>query len=115
MPLVAEIGHASVRGPRPANEDFVGLVTPGADELARKGIVAAIADGVSGEGGGREAAEYSVRGLLADYYATPDTWETTVALDRVLNAINRWVIAQAQGRREIAGMATTLSPTVALT
>jgi serine/threonine protein phosphatase PrpC len=88
------------------------MVTPVGEELARKGALIAIADGVSGHGGGREAAEYSVRGLLTDYYAAPDTWETTVALDRILNAINRWVIAQAQTRREIAGMATTLTALV---
>ena len=112
MPLEVTTGHATATGPRPQNEDFVGMVTPAGDELARKGIVLAIADGVSGHAGGREAAEYTVRGLLTDYYATPDTWETTVALDRVLIAINRWVISQAQVRREVSGMATTLTALV---
>ncbi len=112
MPLEVTTGHATATGPRPQNEDFVGMVTPTGDELARKGIVLAIADGVSGHAGGREAAEYTVRGLLTDYYATPDTWETTVALDRVLIAINRWVISQAQVRREVSGMATTLTALV---
>ena len=51
-----------------------GLVTPPEPELSSKGMIAAVADGVSGSAGGREAAEYSVRGLLTDYYATPDTW-----------------------------------------
>jgi serine/threonine protein phosphatase PrpC len=112
MPLEVTTGHATATGPRPQNEDFVGMVTPTGDELARKGIVLAIADGVSGHAGGREAAEYAVRGLLTDYYATPDTWETTVALDRVIIAINRWVISQAQARREVSGMATTLTALV---
>ncbi len=109
MPLEVTTGHATNAGPRPQNEDFVGMVTPTGDELARKGVLFAIADGVSGHAGGREAAEYTVRGLLTDYYATPDTWETSVAIDRVLIAINRWVISQAQVRREVAGMATTLT------
>lgn len=112
MPLEVSVGHATSAGVRPANEDFVGLVTPVGDELARKGVIAVIADGVSGHSGGREAAEYTGRGVLTDYYATPDTWEVTLALDRVLQAINRWVIAQAQARREIAGMATTLTALV---
>lgn len=112
MPLEIAAGHATSAGVRENNEDFVGMVTPRAEELARKGVLVAIADGVSGHSGGREAAEYTVRGLLTDYYATPDTWETTRALDRVLHAINQWVIAQAQAKREVAGMATTLTAVV---
>ncbi len=81
-------------------------------ELEAKGVILALADGVSGNGGGREAAEYTVRGLLSDYYATPETWGTALSLDRVLNAINRWLIAQAAAHREFAGMATTLSALV---
>ena len=102
--------HFSATGTRARNEDFVGMVVPEvARELQDKGIIAAIADGVSGAGGGREAAEYTVRGVLTDYYATPDTWETTLALDRVIGALNRWVIAQGQTRAELHGMATTLT------
>ena len=75
--LSVTIGHATQAGPRARNEDFLGMVTPAAPELCAKGLLAAIADGVSGNDGGREASEYTVRGLLADYYATPDTWSVT--------------------------------------
>ncbi len=75
-------------------------------------MIAAIADGVSGSDGGREAAEYAVRGLLADYYATPDTWDVTQSLDRVLTAMNRWLLAQGTARPALAGMATTLTALV---
>jgi serine/threonine protein phosphatase PrpC len=109
MPLEVTLGHCSRQGNRAQNEDFVGMVSPTGEELARKGHIAVIADGVSGNGGGREAAEYCVRGLVTDYYATPDTWEPLTALDRVIQPLNRWVISQAQHRREQGGMATTLS------
>ncbi len=109
MPLDVNFGHCSRQGRREQNEDFVGMVSPTGEELARKGHLAVIADGVSGNGGGREAAEYCVRGLITDYYATPDTWEPLTALDRVIQPLNRWVISQAQHRREQGGMATTLS------
>ncbi|MCH8619203.1 bifunctional protein-serine/threonine kinase/phosphatase [Undibacterium sp. TS12] len=109
MPLIVNTGHHSVTGIRPRNEDFVGMVTPGEPELSCKGMVLAVADGVSGNEGGREAAEYVVRGLLTDYYATPDTWEVTTALDKVLVAMNSWVQQQGSVRRELAGMATTLT------
>ena len=112
MPLSVSAGHATLAGVRARNEDFVGMVTPGEPELSTKGLIAAIADGVSGHEGGREAAEYAVRGLLADYYATPDTWAVTQALDRVIKATNGWVQQQGRVRAELAGMATTLTAVV---
>jgi serine/threonine protein phosphatase PrpC len=109
MPLEFAVGHATRTGKRERNEDFCGAVTPEADELAARGALMAVADGVSGEGAGREASEYTVRGLLADYYATPETWEVPQALDRVLSAINRWMMGQGATDKRRAGMATTLS------
>ena len=88
------------------------MVTPQGAELEAKGALFALADGVGGNPGGREAAESTVRGLLADYYATPDTWPVPRALDRVLYANNRWLLGQSASRRELAGMASTLSALV---
>lgn len=85
------------------------MVTPTGATLNLKGAIFAVADGVSGNAGGREAAEMTVRSLLTDFYATPDTWEIPVALDKVIIAANRWLLAQALQHREMAGMATTLS------
>ena len=112
MPLQVAVGYASLTGPRERNEDFCGLATPDGQELENKGIIAAVADGIGGHKGGREAAEYSVRGLLADYYATPDTWSVPRAIETVTTALNRWVIAEASRNAELAGMATTLSALV---
>jgi protein phosphatase len=109
MPLQFSLGQASETGPRSRNEDFCGAVTPAADILAAKGALFAVADGVSGGAGGREAAELTVRGLLSDYYATPDTWEVSAALDKVIAPLNRWVVAQGAANRDLAGMASTLS------
>ena len=112
MPLQVAVGYASLTGPRERNEDFCGLATPAGLELENKGVIAAVADGIGGHKGGREAAEYSVRGLLADYYATPDTWSVPRAIETVTTALNRWVIAEASRNAELAGMATTLSALV---
>ena len=100
-------GHASLTGPRERNEDYCGVVTPQGAELDNKGVIAAVADGIGGHKGGREAAEYTVRGLLADYFATPDTWAVPRAIETVLTALNRWVIAEAGRNAELTGMATT--------
>lgn len=112
MPLIVSVGYSSLLGPRPRNEDFCGVVIPEGAELETKGILAAVADGVGGGQGGREAAEYTVRGLLSDYYATPETWAVPQALDRVLQAMNRWLMAQGAVRSELTGMATTLSTVI---
>jgi serine/threonine protein phosphatase PrpC len=112
MPLQVAVGHASLTGPRERNEDFCGVVTPDGQDLENKGVIAALADGIGGHRGGREASEYTVRGLLADYYATPDTWAVPRAIEAVADALNRWILAEAGRNAELAGMATTLSALV---
>jgi serine/threonine protein phosphatase PrpC len=98
MSFDVDIGHASQRGPRSKNEDFVGAVQSGT-----RGALAVIADGVSAGGGGLEAAQSTVLGLLADYFTAPATWETTVVFDRVLQAQNIW-LADHNRRRQRADM-----------
>lgn len=112
MPLLLTAAHHTATGLREENEDFVGMVTPAGPEISTKGMIAAVADGVSGSAAGREAAEYSVRGLLTDYYATPDTYPVTQALDRVIKAINSRVQQQGSLRSGRGGMATTLTALV---
>lgn len=112
MPLQVAVGYSSLTGPRERNEDFCGVATPEGQELENKGIIAAVADGIGGHKGGREASEFTVRGLLADYFATPDTWGVPRAIETVTKALNRWVIAEGSRNAELAGMATTLSAVV---
>jgi serine/threonine protein phosphatase PrpC len=104
MSLEVDIGHASRRGPREINEDFAGAVRAGPADPGC-GLIAAIADGVSGHakagGRGLEAAQTTVMGLLADFFATPRTWETTVALDRLIGAQNAWLVAQNRQREGV--------------
>ena len=109
MSLQFTIGQASLTGPRTRNEDYIGVVTPVQEQLSVKGAMVAVADGVSGNAGGGEASEMTIRSVTSDYYATPDTWAPLASLDKVLTAANRWLIAQANANRDMAGMATTLS------
>lgn len=106
--LRLSVGQATDAGGRDRNEDYIGIVTPADDLALLKGALFALADGVSGCSDGRQAAEAAVRGLAADYYATPETWGVPYALDKVLGAINRWLYAQHSGS-ETGGLATTLS------
>ncbi len=112
MPLTLVFGYASESGPREQNEDYGGYVTPDASLAATKGVLAVVADGVSGGHHGREAAEMSVRTLLADFYATPETWEIPHAFATVLSAINRWLTGQTASHHQPGGMATTLTALV---
>lgn len=112
MSLLLTAAHHTATGLRDHNEDVVGMVTPGEPDISTKGMIAAVADGVSGSDGGREAAEYSVCRLLTDYYATPDTWPVTQALAHVIKAINSWVQQQGRLRSGQGGMATTLTALV---
>lgn len=112
MTFDVEVGLACRIGPRTELEDCAQVAYPRADEEAW-GVVAALADGVSTGGGGREAARSTVRAVLNDYYATPPTWDTTVALDRIIAAQNTWLVDHNRRRQGIgqqegaqAGMCT---------
>ncbi len=105
MSFDIDIGFASERGPRETNEDFVAVQSPHAAD-ASMGWVAALADGVSGGGDGLLAAQTSVMSLVDDFFGTPATWETTVALDRLIRAQNTW-LAEHNRRRSWARDAGT--------
>jgi len=90
------------------SEDFFDAARPDATELNARGMVFAIADGVSG-GGGRRAAETCVFSALADYYAAPAAWTAAQSLDRVFGALNAWLLAQNQRLDPQHSMLSTLT------
>ena len=106
------IGTASLAGKKPRNEDALAAVEPPADMVATKGWLLAIADGISHSADGKLAAQATVRGLAADYYATPDTWEPAHAMDRIITAQNLWLNGQAQRDKLSQPLATTLTALV---
>lgn len=103
MSFDLEVGCASECGPRSVLEDHAGVARPAPHEEAW-GVVAALADGVSSGGLGREAAQTTVMTLLRDYYATPATWDTTVALDRLVCAQNAWLADHNRRRQAMRGL-----------
>ncbi len=110
--LQTRIGFLSEQGRRDANEDYVASYTGDARQRAMKGIVAAVADGVGGTSGGRQAAEVAVRGFLDGYYGLPETLGVERAAGRALDAMNRWVCAQGRQDPALQHMATTFSALV---
>ena len=113
MSFDVDIGYTSRRGRRDVNEDFGGAMC---DTQRERGLIAALADGVSGDGGraarGLEAAQTTVMGLLADFFAAPETWETTVVLDRLIGAQNAWLADH--NRRRAGGAEVALTTLTAL-
>ncbi len=104
-----EIGFASERGRRPDNQDYCRGARRAAADRARAAIVAAVADGVGGHKGGREAAELTVRGFLDGFFALPGSLGIRQAAARSLDAVNSWIVAQGRVDPELAGMATTFT------
>ena len=114
MSFEVDVGHFSQRGPREKLEDFAIVVEPLPQDDAW-GVMAVIADGVSSGGLGLEAAQSTALGLVSDYYATPATWDTTVALDRVIAAQNAWLTdhnRRRQGTQAASGQGTAAMTTL---
>jgi len=86
----------SSAGVKPRNEDSMAIKIPEGSLLNRKGIVVAIADGVSAAEAGKEASDIAVTGFINDYYSTPDSWSVKQSAHKVLTALNRWLYGQGQ-------------------
>ena len=105
MAFDIDIGFASLAGRKDINEDFCAAMLP---EPGRAGMgsIVAIADGVSTGGMGKEAAQTTVTSLVRDYYGTPETWDITVALDRIIGAQNAWLAGINRRRYPAIGLTT---------
>jgi len=94
--LCVTIGQHSDRGRKDVNQDFHGAFVPPPPQLDTKGIVLAVADGVSSSAVSREAAESAVKSFVQDYYCTSDAWTVNTSAQRVIKASNSWLHAQTQ-------------------
>ncbi len=110
MAFDIDIGFVSLKGRKDINEDFCAAMLPEPGQEGMGSIVA-IADGVSTGGMGKEAAQTTVTSLVRDYYGTPETWDTTVALDRIIGAQNSWLAGLNRRRHPVLGL-TTLTAVV---
>ncbi len=110
---IISIGQYSSRGAKEENQDSYGVLVPDEPALSYKGIVAVVADGVSGCDGGKIASESCVKSLMSDYYCTADSWTVKTSISKVLLATNRWLHGQGLSSRDMQrGLATTMSALV---
>ncbi|MBA4265889.1 MAG: serine/threonine protein phosphatase [Comamonadaceae bacterium] len=105
MAFQLDIGFVCQSGRKPTNEDFCAAMLPPAGQ-EDMGSIVAIADGVTTGGMGGEAAQTTVTSLVRSYHDTPETWDTTVALDRIIAAQNAWLGGVNRRRHPALGLTT---------
>lgn len=110
--LAIDYGIASETGMRVRNEDYAAVVVPESDLRARRGIVAAVADGVGGAPGGREAAETAVGTFIEEYFAAGRRFTARRAAARAVKTADDRVYETGEDNPDLAGMCTTLSALV---
>jgi serine/threonine protein phosphatase PrpC len=103
--LELTVGQATETGLKSQNEDCIGMRIPNQPALTLKGVVSVIADGVSAAEAGKEASETCVRNFISDFYGTPDAWSVKTSGQKILLALNRWLVGQSQ----VKGHISTLS------
>jgi serine/threonine protein phosphatase PrpC len=94
--LAISIGQHSEKGRKETNQDFHGASVPLEPLLSLKGAAVVLADGISSSDVSRIASESAVKGFLADYYCTSDTWSVKMSAQRVIAATNSWLHAQTR-------------------
>ena len=107
--LDVRLGIASESGKRQRNEDFAAASLGTATQRHRQGVAAALADGIGGAKGGREAAEITVRGFLEGYFEKPESFGIRRAASEVLQSLNGWIVSTARRDPTLEGMGCTFT------
>ena len=96
QPLSVSIGGATNKGVKAINQDFLGSVIPKEPMLSSKGIVLAMADGISSSKVSQIASETAISSFLEDYYCTSDSWSVKTSAQKVIQSINSWLYSQSR-------------------
>lgn len=105
-------GFASALGPRKDNQDFGAVHIGPPSEQALHGMVALVADGVSGSKAGRVASELAGRTFIDAYVDQNPLKGVAAAGVSALAGYNRWLHAKGRSDPEMAGAATTFTALV---
>ena len=111
--LLISYGQAFVAPERRQHRSSMSVRLPEAPLLKVKGGCVVISDSISRNTMAKQAGDLSVRGFLADYYSTPEHWDTKTSATRVLRALNSWCYSQSQHVKE-GGFVSSLSAMVFL-
>ena len=106
---LSDVGRA-----RPHNEDYVQYyIPPEPQQLAQKGSIYLVADGMGGHQAGEVASQAAVEQAIGHYYGDL-THDVATSLVRAFHAANLQIHAQAQEDTSRSGMGTTLVAAVIL-
>lgn len=110
--LEVAAGFATDQGPRADNQDFGGVHVGPQAEQRLYGMVAVIADGVSGSKGGRIASELAARSFIDGYLSSNPLDGIATAGVAALRGYNRWLHARGKTDPTMTGAATTFTALV---
>jgi len=102
-------GFSTDRGPRADNQDFGAVHIGSPSEQALHGVIALVADGVSGSRAGRVASELAGRTFIDAYVDQNPLKGVAAAGVAALSGYNRWLNAKGRSDPEMSGAATTFS------
>lgn len=105
-------GFATAKGPRADNQDFGAVHIGPPSEQALHGMVALVADGVSGSKAGRIASELAGRTFIDAYVDQNPLKGVAAAGVAALSGYNRWLHAKGRSDPDMAGAATTFTALV---
>ncbi len=94
--LSIKSGLYSDKGLKEINQDYCAIEIPAAPHLDSKGIVIALADGISSSKVSQEASKAAINGFISDYYSTSEAWSVKRSGLVVLSAINSWLYSQTR-------------------
>jgi serine/threonine protein phosphatase PrpC/predicted Ser/Thr protein kinase len=86
--LTISISQSTSKGVKEINQDFHDIKIPTGHQLINKGIVIALADGISSSDVSQEASKQSVNTFIKDYYSTPELWSVQKSAKSILSNIN---------------------------
>ncbi len=93
---------------RERNEDAVRLADPNAPEVAERGFLAVVADGMGGHQRGEVASNLAVETLFESIYTGPRSDDMATALKGAFRTANERIAAQATGGDPSSAPGTTL-------
>jgi serine/threonine protein phosphatase PrpC len=96
QPLGVSIGSATNKGVKPVNQDFLGSLVPEEPLLSAKGIVLAMADGISSSQVSQIASQTAISSFLDDYYCTSESWSVKTSVQKVVKSINLWLFSETR-------------------